>query len=612
MIVSTKLTLGILIALAIAGFVTVSIVGGAEGDDFAQRPIEKSGSSRDLVVLIHALMSSPDDLKHVRAVVSTQYPDADIFTPSYTSDILANTSPRDLAAKLDRRLEKLCSDAQQQGHPYRKIILVGHSIGALVARRAYLYGKGYRSDHPNPELQQLKPTQGEAPRAWTTLVDRVVLLAGMNRGWDMRRIDNRSWLKQFTMRSGTILGRTTGTGKLALSIERGAPFIGNLRIDWLRMTNQEQGAVSPVIQLLGERDDFVTPGDDLDAITAPNFVFIRVDDSGHTSIREMDPNTPPGRHRAEVFARAVSEPIEQLKTKYKANDKLLNQDSKIKHVVFIKHGIRDMADWSTPLRWELENSSDQVHVVIEKFPYFSMMSFLLLWDRQSEVRRFVDEYATAVARFPNAESFSFVGHSFGTYIAASAIERYRSIIFDRLYFAGSVVRRDFEWNRYKQDNRFTAIRNDRAAADWVVAIFPRFFEQLRSMSGLNHADFLDVGSAGFNGFINSAATEYDYKYLEGGHGVALAFDHNKDQARNIAQFILSPQLSAQAGPANLLDKPNDVVRFLGQLAWLVWVTLAALMLAGALFVWRSKLFRSQRPLALLAYAVLIVVALNTF
>ena len=553
----------LLVLVAALSLLALAHFGGRQSDDFALKQIDKNGSSENLIVLLHALGSSAEDMRHVAAVVRDQFPNGDIFTPNYLSGIFANTSPAQLAAILDLRLEKLHREATANGKPYQKIILIGHSIGALIARRAYLYGKKYRSDHPYPELQQREPNGNPDKSGWTDRVDRIVLLAGMNRGWDLRKIDNRSWFKQIAMQLGAILGRATGTGKLPLSVERGAPFIGNLRIDWLRMMNREARLVSPIIQLLGVRDDLVTPGDDLDAIAAPNFVFLRVDDTDHSNIRDMSRTSPESVARTNIFTQALTRSIDYLKTSYPTNAKLISRDPKIKHVVFIKHGIRDMADWSTPLRWELEQSSDEVHVIIEKFPYFSMLSFLLLWDRQSEVRRFVDEYATALAKFPNAQKFSFIGHSFGTYIVASAMERYQSVLFHRLYFAGSVVRRDYNWNKMRRNERYDAIRNDRAASDWVVAIFPRFFEQLRNISSLDNLAFLDVGSAGFNGFINDEASKYDFKYLNGGHAAALAFDKNKAQAKSISQFILAPALDESVGPPNLIDQPNKVVRNLG-------------------------------------------------
>jgi pimeloyl-ACP methyl ester carboxylesterase len=595
-----------------------AILGGGASDDFAQSPIEKHGSSDTLVVLLHALGSSPQNLADVKAVVRRNFPNADILSPAYLAHPFANTSPAQLAAKLDRRLEEVYALSKSNGPGYGNIILVGHSIGALLVRRTYLYGKGYRSDHVEAEARHLVPLPGAAPHKWVAAVDRIVLLAAMNRGWDTRKIDNRTWGTQIKGQAFVALARATDTGKLPLSVERGAPFISNLRIDWIRMVRQEASSVRPVVQLLGERDDLVTPGDDIDAITAPNFIFMRVDDTNHINITDMSPAEPITRRRAEVFEQALREPLDSLRASHPPNRGLLISDAKVKHIVFIKHGIRDMADWSTPLRVELEKSGEETHVVIEKFPYFSMLSFLVLWDRQGQVRRFVDEYAQALAEFPNATKVSFVGHSFGTYILASSLERYASVVFHRLYFAGSVVRRDFQWGELRQAARFGDIRSDRAASDWVVAIFPRFFEQIRSLPGMRQSSYFDVGSAGFNGFISDDATRYEYHYLKGGHGAALEFTRNRTQPATIAQFILAPeltsQLSAVVGPKeeDLLSEPDWTIRLLGQVAWLVWLTIAAAIALGAYAIFRIEALRRVRGWALVAYLGIIATVLNTF
>jgi len=67
---------------------------------------------------------------------------------------------------------------------------------------------------------------------------------------------------------------------------------------------------------------------------------------------------------------------------------------------------------------------------------------------------------------------------------------------DRIVFAGSVVRRDYDWDYVINERKqVELVRNYVASDDWVVALFPRFFEQW-PMRYLGN----DLGSAGFNGF----------------------------------------------------------------------------------------------------------------
>lgn len=123
---------------------------------------------------------------------------------------------------------------------------------------------------------------------------------------------------------------------------------------------------------------------------------------------------------------------------------------------------------------------------------------------------------------------------------------------------------------------------------------------------------MDVGSAGFNGFINDEASKYDFKYLNGGHAAALAFDTNKAQATSIAQFILTPELNASVGPTNLIDQPNKIVRILGQIAWLICAVLPLIIIGGAVLVGRASVFADHKRIAILIYLALVGMALNTF
>lgn len=56
------------------------------------------------------------------------------------------------------------------------MILIGHSSGAVIIRKAYLFALGIQDDVPIPSF--------EDPQPWTTKVERIITLAGMNRGFD--------------------------------------------------------------------------------------------------------------------------------------------------------------------------------------------------------------------------------------------------------------------------------------------------------------------------------------------------------------------------------------------------------------------------------------------
>jgi hypothetical protein len=197
---------------------------------------------------------------------------------------------------------------------------------------------------------------------------------------------------------------------------------------------------------------------------------------------------------------------------------------------------------------------------------------------------------------------------------ASALERYPSISFDRIYFAGSTVRRDYDWGRLAE--RFQAVRNDRADNDWVVAIFPRAFEQLRGLIGASDRGILDVGSAGFNGFIQQRAADFDFHYLRGDHGAALEFETHREQAKSIASFITAEDPKLALSPSNLVGVPSGWATILGQMALLVVTGLLGAAIAAGILLdrWLNVLAvpRRARVLGILTYVGLIAIVLNTF
>ena len=159
-----------------------------------------------------------------------------------------------------------------------------------------------------------------------------------------------------------------------------------------------------------------------------------------------------------------------------------------------------------------------------------MGPFLLPWMRRAKVEWLLDQYVVAKAFHPAAD-FAYVGHSNGSYLLAKGLELCPAVRFRRVVFAGSVVQRRYGWRRFlpqvlpspalAKAARWQVERmvNYVATADWVVAIFPHGLERL----GLQ-----DLGGAGHTGFeietlpSGTACPVTNIKYIEGGHGAALA------------------------------------------------------------------------------------------
>jgi pimeloyl-ACP methyl ester carboxylesterase len=232
-----------------------------------------------------------------------------------------------------------------------------------------------------------------------------------------------------------------------------------------------------------------------------------------------------------------------------------------------------------------------------------MGAFLLLNERQKYVRWFMDLYTEEIAKNPKVK-ISFVGHSNGTYILASAMERYSSIEVHNVVFAGSVVQRDYSWNRWQGEGRVQAVQNYIAAEDWVVAIFPRLFELITEITPLERIS--DIGSAGFNGFEDTFGNHFEH-IVKGGHSGALDVRNHDSIAGFIAHQIDKPS------PDLLADNVSGVLSLASRLCWLIWVGLASLIFGlGLLFTTRLGEV-TQLPVGIFAivYVVLIWLLLET-
>jgi hypothetical protein len=171
-------------------------------------------------------------------------------------------------------------------------------------------------------------------------------------------------------------------------------------------------------------------------------------------------------------------------------------------VIFVIHGIRDAGYWTHKIARRVREKGKRLGRVVatetSSYGYFPMLRFFLPGERRIKTQWLMDQYVEACALYPNAR-FSFVGHSNGTYLLASALRDYRCCRFNRVLFAGSVVRRQYDWDRYIARGQVQEVANYVATADWVVAFFPKALQTL----GIQ-----DLGSAGHDGFRSAGRSAW--------------------------------------------------------------------------------------------------------
>jgi len=556
------------------------------------RPVldEVENASR-LVVLIHAYMLSARSLNAVVKTVRSApgFEHADILRPDLPMGMFSSGSLNPLARAVLGMI-----DEQLERRAYKEIYLVGHSVGGLLARKVYVVAFGQTADAPfEPEFAT------EKRRRWAVDVQRIVLLAGMNRGW--RITHHLSITKAIGMTIGVLLGRilemVTGKKLLIFQIRRGAPFLTQLRLQWIAMTNSQkkdpQLGNAVTVQLLGSVDDVVSPEDNIDLVAGSEFIYLDVGYSTHANVIEMaDPQDGPGR--SETFIKALTSPSEELKkeTVQVADFRECPSDESIKEAIFVVHGIRDPGYWTQKIARrvaKLAGKDRPFAMVTSSYGYFPMAPFLVASSRRKKVEWLMDQYAEAKARYPNAK-FSCVAHSNGTYLIAKALELYPACRFRRIVFAGSVLRQSFKWRPFfepKNDPRVLAVTNYVATGDWVVAFFPKFFQFLH---------WQDLGSAGHDGFDDDPdGAVYDQRYVQGGHSAALD-ERNWDA---IARFIVTGERPVV--PEKLRgEKPVPWIRWAGIFPPAVWI-----LLIGIVAVMGYYLNRAGGAALLVIYLLLI-------
>ena len=547
---------------------------------------EKDKAGQCLVILLHAYLNQASSLNAVAEEIRKLWPSAEICCPEIDASLLSLADPDKIVCDLLLMVDTRIAQASQAAKPVTSIIIVGHSMGALIGRKLYVVACGETPDAPFEPIYHASGTLKEREllpaRAWAPLVERIVLLAGTNRGWQISH--HLSLVHAIGWRLGTVAGYVTklitGRWPLIFRFRRGAEFVTHLRIQWLqlrRLAKAFEGSASPAvgnaltIQLLGSRDDLVSPEDNVDLVAGQDFIYLDVPHSGHADvIRLHDPQY--GRGRATVMVQALTLPLEALRTlaASPADDQFFTSNEAIKNVVFVIHGIRDEGFWTQKIARRVKHlagdSACEWATETSSYGYFPMLPFLLPWYRRSKVEWLMDQYTEALARYPKAK-FSFVGHSNGTYLVAKALELYPCCRFTNVVFAGSVVRVGYDWAKLlgSAPPRVTKVLNFIATSDWVVAFFPKFFQFFKLQ---------DLGSAGHDGFHTASHSGhlFQVRYVKGGHAAAIT----EDEWDAIANFVLTGEIDVKHLP-NGTHQQNYLISLFGRMPPLVWGGIGLLM-----------------------------------
>jgi pimeloyl-ACP methyl ester carboxylesterase len=595
--------------------------------------LKEDGTSDQLFILIHGWKHSAEDLIPVGRTIleDSQFQKATVVIPELRIQKFFSTSNiytlvRDIVFLIDNLNNK---DTEKFKHIY----FIGHSAGALIARKVYLCAYGEIPNEKDPEKTPKAPFENiintgkdktiknkqstyvslklGTQKDWVKKVNRIILLAGINMGWTASPAFR--WLNLFGADAGifldTFFNRVTQKFFI-FQIRRGSSFITNLRIQWLTMSqsleaeNKKEKEVL-VIQLLGNQDKIVSPQDNIDYVTGKNFYYKDVPKTNQKNIIKLNIAKINLTKRYLFFKEALTYDPKNDKAKLFISIEDLydrgfipsNRD--IKNVVFVIHGIRDEGFWTNRIARKIKqlanNSEEKATWASEtsSYGYFGMLPFLFPYLRVQKVEWLMDKYIENRSLYPEA-NFHYVGHSNGTYLVAEALDKYSFCKFKHIVFAGSVVDSKYEWGKRIGKKQVKQFLNFVATSDWIVAIFPNFFEGYpwNNLGGAGHKGFrfnIDKPSDKHEDTksyyeTNSEETIHQLRYIKGGHGAAI----QENNWELIANFIIDGKkaLNEEAlREIKIQNKQNLFIAILGFFRYFIWlIILIFIFITGVLFI----------------------------
>lgn len=455
-----------------------------------------------------------------------------------------------------------CISEKLRAGNYTTVTLIGHSIGGMITRRAYLEAAGAFAD--------IAP----APDGWPERVDNILLFASVNRGVPPS-------VKSWGPAVAWLLRTFPHPRFVAEDVIAGADFIADVRIAWIRYFGELNASANRrpprVVQFWGTKDSFVTERDnaDLEAFSGP--VIERVSDATHGDLPLLDPvHAPDPAARWALFRQHLFDQSPPPRVEPHAP----------RRVLFIARGIRDSSnsEWVSDLQRRAESVYGKGNVIPIEYGFFSAAHFAFRPLRSKTIPRFRDLYAERLAKEP-LTTFDFIGHSNGTYIWGQSLLSTPSMRFKNVVLAAPVLPTDFDWAGLFGRKQVERVRYDIASWDWPVGILCPILRAL---------GFHDVGPSGVvrfgEGSMMGSFSVRDVGWYPGGHSDAIS---ERNRLHLLAFAENGDDVAAGAMTSHDLGRMQTISRATPYVVWLV--LLAAAGLAGK---YRRR-WRPQAPKALL-------------
>ena len=422
--------------------------------------------------------------------------------------VWSNRNLYTVASDIAFRINEHYLNKQEKQEPISGITLCGYSLGVLLLRRAYLDACGYN--------------KADAVSPWAGLVDRIVLIGAICRGFNPERFE---WYE----RIGISALKLFGLGRALRSAFKDQPLVTNTRLDWVDRMHYKEGPKPMIVSFLGTQDDVVKEDDAIDLLQDPDARPISMKGHDHDSI--TDPMIAPASYRLGF----LGEP---------ARGKPINvPDYKRTNAIYILlHGMRSSRGFMKTLQQALREKEPLADVRRPDYGYIPLGLFLSKAHRIRTALRLVDDFTQARALNPHAK-IHFVGHSNGTAILGYALREHPKMRFDRVYLGGSVLPTDFDWRTVLRRCQVKSVRSVSGSRDWAVGILARALE----CSSRVVPSFDGLGSAGYDGFspADVSTTWMDEITFEGGHSSMFT----TTRLESIVDFLTSENPKNEPGKA---------------------------------------------------------------
>ena len=507
--------------------------------------------ARALIFIVHGLGANARSVKELKGLGQACFPNGHVEAPLFAHKSVFS---RQRAAQTVLNIIARIDAAYAQGD-YEKVIIIGHSMGAVLARRAII--EASTLDGPDSDANVEPAFVGCQARPWAKKVDLLVMMASISRGWSLEGTKSPTQRAQWAF--GAMIGHILRPNwrPTIFDFRRGSLFIAQTRLRWLEYCKAFPKERPRVVQVLGTRDDLAPPDDSIDFATSEGgekFLQVEMPNSGHKDVMDLYAHrwekqqlkeNAARRYRilgAVLTADAAGYADHIIDRAFLVDELPPAPDPSILNLIFIMHGIRDRGFWAKKIAGRVKEKAMEEGVEFASrtpaYGYFPILPFLLPWYRLQKVEWLVDQIVEAKVSYPCAD-LHFMGHSNGTYLGAKALETYPMITFKRMMFAGSVVRTDYPWKDLVEQGRVEKIFNVVATKDWVVAAFPnglRWFQRLFDLGGAGHNGFDEVGIPDALHQVDfPAGSKARFEYIEGGHSAA----REEDLWDEIADFFVT-------------------------------------------------------------------------